>query len=412
MIKVVHIINWLNYGGAEVMLCNLLSRTDRSRHEPVVVSLIDVMPLAARIRALGVPIHTMNMRPGAPDPRAVAALARLLKRERPDVVQGWMYHSNLIASLASAFSTKAPVVWGIHHTSYDRRLTKRSTLMTVAACARLSHRFPARIVCCSESARSWHAGNGFANDKLEVIPNGFDTDVFRPDPEARRDVRRELGLGPDVLLVGLAARHDPQKDHRNFFEAAARVAVSNDRVHFLLCGNGIDDRNEELTGAIEALGLGGRCHLLGPRRDMPRICAGLDLGCSSSAIGEALPLTLGEAMASGVPCVTTDVGDSALVVGPTGRVVPPRDPVALAAAIAALLDLDPEARTELGLAARRRIQERYDLEAVTRRYEAVYAAVHSPRPHGPAPASKPRRGGRREAMTPTPMAAGAGEGNA
>jgi glycosyltransferase involved in cell wall biosynthesis len=410
MIKVVHIINWLNYGGAEVMLSNLLSRTDRSRHEPVLVSLIDVMPLADRVRALGVPIHTMDMRPGVPDPRAVAALARLLRRERPDVIQGWMYHSNLIASLASTFSTKAPVVWGIHHTSHDRRTTKRSTLLTVAACARLSHRFPARIICCSESALTLHAEHGFAAGKLEVIPNGFDADVFRPDPEARRDVRRELGLEPETPLVGLAARHDPQKDHRNFLESAAIVAGANDRVHFLLCGNKVDGENQALTLAIEALGLRGRCHLLGPRRDMPRICASLDIGCSSSAFGEALPLTLGEAMASGVPCVTTDVGDSALVVGPTGRVVPPRDPRALAVAIRSLLDLEPGARAELGLAARRHIRQHYDLTTVTRRYEDVYEALHSGRRREREAPSKPRGAWRRGGSTPRRMAGNTSEG--
>jgi glycosyltransferase involved in cell wall biosynthesis len=376
MIKIVHIINWLNFGGAEVMLYNLLSRTDRSRFEPVVVSLIDVLPLADRIRALGVPVHALQMRPGIPDPRAIVALARVLKRERPDVIQTWMYHSNLIGSLASHFSSGVPVVWGIHHTTHDRRSTKRSTLLTVAACARLSRRLPAKIICCSESARTLHAEHGFAEEKLGVITNGFDTDVFRPDPVARLEVRRELGLRPDTPLIGLAARFDPQKDHRNFLDAAALVKEENKQVNFLMCGNNIDDRNPALTSSIEALGLCGRCHLLGPRRDMPRLLASLDLACSSSAFGEALPMTLCEAMACGVPCVTTDIGDSARVVDTTGRVVPPRDPRALALACRELLDLVPEARAQLGLAARRHIQRNYDLTTVARSYEDLYESLH------------------------------------
>jgi glycosyltransferase involved in cell wall biosynthesis len=226
-----------------------------------------------------------------------------------------------------------------------------------------------------------------------VITNGFDTDVFRPDPEARLGVRRELGLRPDTPLIGLAARFDPQKDHRNFLDAAALVKGADERVQFLMCGNGIDGRNAALTTTIESLGLRGRCHLLGPRRDMPRIFASLDLACSSSAFGEALPMTLCEAMACGVPCVTTDIGDSARVVDATGRVVPPRDPRALALACRELLDLAPQARAQLGLAARRHIQRHYDLTTVARCYEDLYEGLSGGRRRRHEPPST-RRGGR------------------
>ena len=373
-IKIVHIINSFEYGGAEAMLCGLLSRADRGRFEPVVVALIDDLRVADGVVAAGIPLRVMGMRPGVPDPRAVLRLARFLRRERPQVVQTWMDHSNLIGGMAARLVVRAPVIWGVHHTNHIPRLTKRTTLMTVAACARLSRRLPTRIVCCSESARAAYARRGFAAERLTVIPNGFDTDVFRPAPAARCDVRRELGLAPDATLIGLVARYDPFKDHANFLRAAAALKGRLPDVHFLLCGDRVDPGNEALTSMIAALGLQGHCHLLGPRRDVPRLQAGLDLATSSSA-SEAFPLAIGEAMACGVPCVATDVGDSALIVGEAGRVVPPHDPQALAAAWEELLALSPDARGRLGRAARLRIQEHYGLAAITRCYEDLYEAL-------------------------------------
>jgi glycosyltransferase involved in cell wall biosynthesis len=286
-----------------------------------------------------------------------------------------MDHSNLIGALAVRLArVRAPLVWGIHHAYHASGLSKRSTLWTVAACARLSRRLPAWIVCCSESSRAAYAQRGFAAERLRVIPNGFDPQVFRPDPEARQALRQELGLEPGVTLVGLAARYDPLKDHDNFVRAAALVARETPEVRFVLCGAGVDWGNAALAALIESLGLRNRCHLLGPRRDVPRIMAGLDLLVSPSR-AEAFPLAVGEAMACGVPCVVTDVGDSAALVGATGWVVPPRDPRALAGACRAALALAPLARTERGREARRRICEQFDLAVITRRYEEIYESL-------------------------------------
>jgi glycosyltransferase involved in cell wall biosynthesis len=369
--KIIHIINSFEFGGAEMMLGNLLARTDRVLFEPVVVSLIDDLRLADGILAAGIPVRTMGMRPGVLDPRAVARLARTLRRERPQIVQTWMDHSNLIGGVATRLAVRAIQVWGVHHSHHVRGVSKSTTLLTVAACARLSRRLPARIVCCSEQAHSEYARQGFAVEKLMVIPNGFDTCTFRPDPAARVAVRKELSLGADVPLIGLVARYDPVKDHLNFLGAAARLRARLPKVHFLLCGDNVDSENAALRSAVELLGLRDCCHLLGPRRDMAHFQASLDLATSSS-ISEAFPLALGEAMACGVPCVATDVGDSAAIVGETGRIVPPRSPGALASAWEELLSLAPDARARQGQAARGRIQQHYDLRTIARRYADLY----------------------------------------
>lgn len=382
--RVVHIINSFEFGGAETMLVNLLLRTDRSRYEPSVVALIDDLSVAQPIIDAGIPLHVIGMKPGIPDPRGIYRLARLLRRLQPNVIQTWMDHSNLIGSLAAILSTRAPIVWGIHHSNHVAGIAKRSTLLTVDACALLS-RIPTRIVCCSRDARLTYSRRGFASDRIVVIPNGFDTTRFKPDPQARMEVRNELGLADDTPLVGLIARFDPFKDHANFLNAAARLMQRRRNVHFLLCGAGVDCTNQVLVAQINRLGLADRCHLLGPRRDVPRIHAALDIVASSS-ISEAFPLVLGEAMSCGVPCVATDVGDSALIIGDTGRVVAPGDPAALADAMGQLLALSPSQRAALGSAGRRRICERFDLDAITRQYHMVYdrlAGAHAQPPQEP-----------------------------
>ena len=144
-------------------------------------------------------------------------------------------------------------------------------------------------------------------------------------------MRRELGLSENVILVGLIARFDAMKDHETFFKAAGLLIRRLPGVHFMLAGAGVSIENAPLARMVCKNGLNGAVHLVGPRDDVPRLTAALDLGTSAS-IGEGFCNAIGEAMACAVPCVATDVGDAARIVADTGRVVPPRNPEALAAA--------------------------------------------------------------------------------
>jgi glycosyltransferase involved in cell wall biosynthesis len=326
----------------------------------------------------------MGMTAGVPDPLRVGRLAGYLRRKRPDVIQTWMDHSNLIGGVAARLVSSAPVVWGVHHSNHIAEMTKRSTLLTVKACAMVSNRVPARIVYCSEHSRTLYNQRGFAADKAVVIPNGFDTSRFRPDSSARADVRRELGLAPDAMLVGLVARYDPLKDHATFLRAAAIVLQRLPEAHFVMCGTRVESANATLSAQIQTLGLSKHVHLLGQRRDVARIQASLDV-LTSSSISEAFPLTVGEAMSCGVPCVATDVGDSALMVAECGRIVPPSDPAALAGALVEVLSLDADTRNKLGEAGRRRVCELFDLNAVTRRYESLYEQLTQRKPRRTRP---------------------------
>jgi glycosyltransferase involved in cell wall biosynthesis len=375
--KITHVIAGLSTGGAQMMLYKLLAHLDRAAFEAEVVSLADVGPLDKKIRALGVPVRILGMRPGVPNPSGIWKLARWLRQDPPHVIQTWMYHADLIGSLAAALAGRIPVAWNIRHSNLNVEDNKRSTFWTVRACAGLSRWLPARIVCCSESSRDIHAGLGYAANEMVVIPNGFDLDLFRLDPAARLSVRQELGVGPETPLIGLVGRFNPQKDHRTFVQAAARLRSDLPEVHFLLCGEGVTADNPRLGEWISTAGIGDRCHLMGHREDMPRLTAALDIATTASAYGEGFPNVIGEAMACGVPCVATDVGDSAQIVDDTGRIVPPRDPSALAEAWRALIMLGPQERVRLGLTARRRIERNFSLPSVVARYRLLYEELAS-----------------------------------
>lgn len=370
-ISLVCVITSLGFGGAESMLYKLMCRIDRRRFAPRVISLIELGATGHKIQALGIPTISLKMRPGSPNPAAVWRLAHELRRQRPDVISTWLYHADLIGGLAAKMVGNIPVVWGIRHCDHSREGNPWLTLQTVKVCARLSRRVPARIICNSEAAWNAHAAVGYATDRMVVIRNGLDLNVFKPDSDARRSVREELGLPPQAVLIGLSGRFHPHKDHHNFFKAATMLSRSRPNVHYLLCGYGVTWNNGPLTQLIAEAGLADRCHLLGARDDTPRLMAALDILVSSS-FGESFPNVVGEAMSCGVPCVATDVGDSAFLVGATGTIVPPKNPAALSLAMRELVDRGADGRSRLGFEARRRITEHFDLSAVVERYQDLF----------------------------------------
>ena len=356
------------------MLCRLLSKMDSASFENEVISLTNLGGNAAKIRGAGVPVRALGMKSSIPNPFPAARLFQWIRKSKPHVVQTWMYHANLLGGLAARLAGNIPVVWGIHHVDLSRQGNKLRTIWTAKGCARISRWLPRCIVFCSQSALLSHIKLGYAANRMEVIPNGLDLHEFKADPSARLSVREELGIGAEVIVIGMAARFHPLKDHRNFIKAATRLRAMIPEVHFVLCGIDVNYQNPELSKWIREAGVGGHCHLLGARQDMPRLFAAMDIATSSSS-SEAFPLAVGEAMACAVPCVVTDVGDCALIVGETGRVVASRDPDRLAEAWRELIEAGPAVRRHMGTTARRRVQRHFALPAIAQRYEAIYAQL-------------------------------------
>lgn len=375
MIRIVFVITGLSTGGAEAMLLKLLEQLDRKRFTPHVISLTTLGEVGPRISALGIGVEALGMSTSRPDVLSFLRLVRRLRALRPDVVQTWMYHADLIGGLAARCAGVSALAWAIRNTNLSAGLVKRPTLLVVKALARLSRRVPAKILSCSVKAGAAHVAAGYAPDKIEVIPNGFDLARFAPDAGARRSVREEFGLSMDTPLVGMVARFDPQKNHLGFCDAAAAIVRTRPDVHFLLTGAGVDTHNTRLVAALEARGLAAKFRLLGRRDDIPRLMASLDVLASPSH-GEAFPNVLGEAMACGVSCVVTDVGDSAQIVGDYGRVVCAGDMAGMAREIVDVLSLMTHSRHELGLLARRRVAELYEIGQVTRLYEKFFEQLN------------------------------------
>lgn len=383
MIKIVHVITGLSVGGAETMLYKLLSETRNTKFEPSVISLTDVGPVGEKIRSLGVQVRGLGMRTDRPNAFRLVRLVSWLRGEAPDIVQTWMYHADFFGGIATRLSGRAPLAWGLRQSNLDPETSRRTTVWIAKLNARMSGWMPDRIVCCSEASQRVHSELGYRDDKMVVIPNGFDLATYKPDPEARISIRRELGVRDNTRLVGIVARSDPQKDHRTFVQAAGRLNVSLPDVHFVLCGSRVTQKNQDLTQWIREARIADNCHLLGQRSDIPRITAALDLATSSSSYGEGFPNVIGEAMASGVPCAVTDVGDSGLIVGGAGKVVPAKDPCALAEAWRALLELSPSERNTLSAAARDRVTKNFELGQVCSRYASLHEELASGRPEPP-----------------------------
>lgn len=382
-VNVLHVISGLGHGGAERMLLRLVRGRESPglRHE--VVSLTDGGALRPEFEELDVRVSDFRLR-RPPSPVGLARLVRHVRRREPDVVQGWLYDGNVAASLVRLPGAGgAALAWNVRHSLRDLRRERLAIRITVRAGSLLS-RLPAVIVYNARRSAEQHEALGFPRKRRKIVPNGFDTRRFRPRPEARSRLLRELGLAGraegagNPILVGTVGRDHPMKDHEALLEAAARIADRREfagPVHLVLAGPGLDPEHGPLTRAARRLGLEGRVHLLGARNDVPRLLPGLDVFALPSAYGESFPNVLGEAMAAGVPCVATDVGDASVLLGEHGEVVPPEDPDALAGALARLLARPPEERRAIGRACRRRIRERFSLDEIVRTYEALWTRL-------------------------------------
>jgi glycosyltransferase involved in cell wall biosynthesis len=363
---ILHLITGLDTGGAELMLARLVARPHPTRHHSLVVSMIGPGRLGPALQRAGVEVRSLGMSRGWPDPRGLARLVALLRRVRPQILQTWLYHADLLGLVAHRLAgVSSRLFWNIQCTEMaDAGLVRRLLAWSSAA--------PEAIVVNSLAGRHFHEAVGYRPQRWEHIPNGCDTSAFLFDTAGRRSLRDEWGAAEDAVVVGLPARYHAMKDHNNFLAAAALFAARRTDAVFVLAGAGAEPGNRALSSSIAAHGLDGRIRLLGNRSDMVRVYSALDIASLASAYGEGCPNVLVEAMACGVPCVATDCGDAALLIGADGLIVPPRAPAALAAAWERVTALGRAGRRQLGNQARQRMVSNYDIAVIGARYDALY----------------------------------------
>lgn len=380
---ILHIITGLPVGGAQTTLRKVATRSADYGFDSLVVSLTDHGHVGKELNeAWGIPVIALNMKPSRPDLISFLRLCAVIRRHRPALVQTWMYHADLMGGLANRFVGGPPLLWNIRQSNLDTRFSKKMTIWTAKVSARLSRYLPEKIICGSESARKVHTALGYQSAKMTVILNGVDVLLFTKDPHARSRLRTQIGADAGTPIIGYAARWDSQKDHACFVRAAHLLRKRCPDVRFILCGDGITKSNVELARWIHDAKINSCTHLLGRRDDMHEVYPAFDIATSSARYGEGFPNVLVEALACGVPCASTDVGDSSTVVGNAGRIVPISDAEALALAWEELLSLPRESWSALQETARRRATECFDLNKMVDRYYSIYEALMAPQAIG------------------------------
>lgn len=372
--RILHVVTGFDAAGTERFLARLAGRMPADRWLQRVVGLGPHGPAGTEIRGHGIDVEALGIRSWTGVPRAAFRLASTARAFRPDLVHGWMYHGNLGALWAARVApSRPPLLWGVRQGLYDRNESPRRTRAAIRLGARLSGA-PTRILYNSAAAARQHENAGFRAAATRIVPNGVDVDAFTRSPDTRAKVRAELGLAMDEEVLAFPARWHPVKDHRSFARAARGLMGRRPRARFVLFGRGIVAENAALEALLEEQGVRDRCLLLGERTDVADLLYAADVAILTSR-GEAFPNALAEAMAAGVPCIGTSVGDTAELIGESGIVVAPRDTVAMCAAWDAVLSLDPPRREAMGRSARERIRHRFSLDRSVAELEAVYSEV-------------------------------------
>jgi glycosyltransferase involved in cell wall biosynthesis len=312
---------------------------------------------------------------------ALGRLRKALRRHRPDVLYSFLYVANALAARAvrgarAGDLSTLPLVWGLR--ASNPRLGLKE-LPAFQLCRRFSRRVNL-IIANSRAGVAYHRGRGFRPPRFAVVANGLDTDAFQPRIEAAATVRELWGVEAEAPLMAVVARLHPMKDHENFLRAGARVAEELPALGMVCVGTGPAKLEERLRAVARELEIEDRVIWAGEQESMAPVYSAVDLLVSSSAYGEGFSNVVAEAMACEVPCVVTDVGDSALLVGGTGTVVAPEDSQALAAAITALLKLPAEKRREAGRAGRQRVLEQFSADTAVETTEELLRSVQGPPP--------------------------------
>lgn len=374
--KIFFLIRSLNYGGAERQLIVLAKGLYAKGHEVVVASFYSGGPMEQELLRAGVRVRPLQKQGRWDLLFFLFRLARVMREERPEILHSYL--TDLVTVILKPWFPSMKIVWGIRSSNMDLSQYDWLSWVTYKMTFRLS-RFADAVIANSRAGRDYYVAQGYPWAKIVVIPNGIDTQRFRPDPEARRRVRSEWGIQDHQQVIGIVGRLDPMKDHPTFLQAASLLSQERKHLLFVCVGDGPVERRDSLHHMARSLKLTERVIWSDGRNDMGHVFNALDLFVSSS-ISEGFSNVIAEAMACGVRCVVTNVGDSAWLVGDAGEVIPPRDPTALKDAIGKLLDRRQHAPLQI----RQRIVEQFSAERLVADTEHVLLALHQGQCWGPA----------------------------
>lgn len=358
MHKILHVItNFAEVGGAEMMLSKLVLNQPNVEHH--IISLMEVsdvyrdcMNQCGKVKAL----H-WNL---ANTAKIIYELKSFIKKYSPDVIQGWMYHANVLTTLSlMGMKNKPKFFWGIHHSLSSIKEESKSTKIALIT-SKLLSKNPECIVYCAHSSQRQHEKFGFSNHKTVVIPNGVDIGKFSFHEQTH----------DDITVVGFAGRYHPAKGYQYLFETIG--CLKDLPIIFKIAGKGATLQNSEIANFFERYQLDEhKVQLLGEVKDMPAFYQSIDLFLMTS-ITEGFPNVLVEAMASGIPCITTDVGDAKYIVDETGYVIAPKNSDKLQQTVKKYVNLTKEEKLKLKVQARKRILDNFELTNIAKKYLEVW----------------------------------------
>ena len=369
---ILHIITGLSRGGAETMLYKLLAHLKQNnKYRHVVLCLFGGSDFD--FLSLNIPVYFGNISRGIPSVGEIVKLRHLVSTINPDLIHGWMYHSNLASSVLA--KSEIPIIWSIHHSLHDFSNEKMLTKSIIFGCRFLSHSSSIkRIIYVSSRSMNQHEQFGFCVAKSLRIPIGFDCDIYTPNKISRDRNRSKLHYSDEHFLIGIAARYHPVKNHIGLIKAFSRIHAKLPQARLIMAGTGMVESNIELLNVINQNNLRSFICLLGEENDMAGFFSLLDLNVLYSN-SEGFPNVLGESMACGTLCVSTNVGDAAEIIYNTGVVVPVGDINSFVSAVIGIANEDISTKRIKSKAARDRIQGSFSLSLISQQYLSVYDSI-------------------------------------
>lgn len=355
--KIVHLITSLGLGGAERQLKALVTGQENTASIHIVISLQDEGVIGQQLG--NVKLYCLNLQKSL---KGLWELYKILRHEKPDVLQTWLYHADLIGFFIGKLACVPRIVWNIRCSNMDLSRYSKTTTMVVRLLKFLS-RFPHAIVTNSHAGRIFHEKFGYKSRRWIHIPNGIDTEVFKPNKISGQKLRKQLVIPEDALVIGMVGRVDPMKDYETFLKAMDVLSKNYQNLYCLIAGTETDTTHWPITPS--------RFYRLGIWEDIPSLLNTFDVMVLSS-LSEGFPNVVGEAMACGVPAIVTDVGDVALLIENKGQLISPRNVDALIMALKKLIDLSIEERAKIGLQSREKILNTYSLSVMRKRYNQFY----------------------------------------